>query len=195
MKLRKEVSRVSIELIEIAGFPAFLESLRIPFKREVRSEYSFHLANNPNPKPGFDRFSQTGLILDPRDLKLASSLKTRGDEHAKSIRMITVDCSINAPLWFWQEMVTYEVGVTKGCSESTMHCECAGMKAEELEAYKDGIISGHMQKRIYKFSYQTLRRIYLQRKSHRLPSWQAIIQFIEELPFAKELILFSEKDV
>jgi hypothetical protein len=192
--LKKEVSRVSVELIEIAGFPAFLESLRIPFKKEVRSDYTNTMQYGIIH--GKERFNtETCVTLDEKDLKLACTLKNRGDEHAKSVRMITVDCIIDGPLWFWQEMVTYEVGVTKGCSESTMHVECKGMSGSELEDYKDNIPSGHKQKRVFKFSYQTLRRLYLQRKNHRLDSWQAMIQFIEALPYAKDLILFDEEEV
>ena len=190
MQLQKTVSRVSAELIEIAGFPAFLESLRIPFKKEVRSDYEEMYALNYNPDMASTLVYRTNLTIERSDLELAERLKKAGDEHAKSIRLITVDIIIDAPLWFWQEMVTYEVGVTKGCSESTMHVECRGMKAEQLEEYKDAIPSGHKQKRVIKFSYQSLRRMYMQRKTHRLPSWQAMTQLIEELPFAEELILF-----
>lgn len=175
---------MEIKLIEIAGFPAFLESLRIPFKKEVRSHY-----RADSYIVGDLYSSSTTASFDYRDIALASTLKRRGDEHAKSIRLITVDVSINAPIWLWNELVTYTVGVTQGCSESTMHCECKGLSGEELERVKDEIPMGHKQKRIIKFSYQTLSRIYHQRKDHRLPTWQVMIKFIENLPYAEELIL------
>lgn len=194
MIISKEVSKVKIDLIEIAGFPAFLESLRIPFKKKVRSYYTANLNWYTCPDGTLTLNSFAEMEFNEKDLKLATTLKNRGDEHAKAIRMITVDCMIDAPLWFWSELSTYNVGVEQGCSESTLHVECKGLSGEELEIYKDVIPSGHMQKRIYKFSYQALRRICLQRKNHRLPSWQAIIQFIEELPYAKELILFDKED-
>lgn len=182
------MSRVKIQLIEVTGFPAFLESLRMPYKKEVRSTYS---TNSSAQGLVFSNYCH--VIFDPKDLALAKRLKENGDEHAKSIRLITVDCIIDAPIWFWNEMVTYEKGVTKGCSESSMHCECRGMSGEELEKFKDNSLQGAKQKRVYKISYQTFRRIYQQRKDHRLPSWQAMIQFIEKLPFAEELILFENK--
>lgn len=49
--------------------------------------------------------------------------------------------------------------------------------------------SSFVQKRVQVFSYQCLRRIYVQRKHHRLPHWQEFCSWIESLPFSKELIL------
>lgn len=74
-------------------------------------------------------------------------------------------------------------------SESTMHIECKGLSGEELERAKDEIPMGHIQRTVDMYSYQTLRRIYFQRKDHRLPMWHDFCSFIETLPFAKEFIL------
>ena len=51
-----------------------------------------------------------------------------------------------------------------------------------------------MQKRIWMFSYQTLRRIYFQRKDHRLPQWRKFCEWIETLPYAKEFILYGDSN-
>ena len=45
------------------------------------------------------------------------------------------------------------------------------MNTEELVAMKSELKEGTMQRRVQYFSYQTLRRIYYQRKDHRLPHW------------------------
>jgi len=43
---------------------------------------------------------------------------------------------------------------------------------------------------IYTVSYQAWRRIYQQRTNHKLEEWNKdIVEFIENLPFAKELII------
>lgn len=54
---------------------------------------------------------------------------------------------------------------------------------------KEILPTSFIQKRIQMFSYQTLRRIYIQRRNHRLPMWHDFCSWIESLPFANELIL------
>lgn len=58
---------------------------------------------------------------------------------------------------------------------------------------KNILPSSFMQKRVQYFSYQTLRRIYFQRRNHRLPHWHIFCDWIKTLPFADELIL-CERD-
>lgn len=49
-----------------------------------------------------------------------------------------------------------------------------------------------LQMRTWNTNYEELRNIYHQRKSHRLKDeWTHIIQWIESLPYAKELILYK----
>lgn len=68
-------------------------------------------------------------------------------------------------------MDTYRVGTDRLGSESTMHVQCQGLSENELIEQKENLLEGTMQKRVQLFSYQTLRRIYEQRKNHRLPHW------------------------
>ena len=42
-------------------------------------------------------------------------------------------------------------------------------------------------------NYRALKTVYSQRKTHRLPEWKAVCDWIEQLPFAKELII-GEKE-
>lgn len=53
---------------------------------------------------------------------------------------------------------------------------------------KEILPTSFIQKRIQYFSYQTLRRIYFQRRNHRLPMWHDFCKWIESLPFADLLI-------
>ena len=41
-------------------------------------------------------------------------------------------------------------------------------------------------------NYRCLKNIYVQRKNHRLPEWRAFCEWIETLPYAKELILCDQ---
>jgi hypothetical protein len=117
-----------------------------------------------------------------------SVLTKRGDEHAKVVRGIMVYAEINAPRYWWQEMDTYRIGTDRLSSESTMHIQGRGMSEEELLKMKSDLTEGTMQKRVQVFSYQTLRRIYFQRRHHRLPHWREFCQWVDSLPLAKELI-------
>lgn len=38
-------------------------------------------------------------------------------------------------------------------------------------------------------NYRALKTVYSQRKNHRLPEWQEFCKWVEQLPYAKELIL------
>lgn len=175
---------LEIETLEIAGFASVLQALRLPFGKECRSETDFHL----DTIDGDFLLFHSGVHIDERDLKLMSTLVKRGDEHSKAIRGITVYAEISAPIWFYRELETYRIGRERLSCESTMHIECKGLSGEELEKAKDEIPMGHIQKTVDMFSYQCLRRIYFQRRNHRLPMWHDFCKWIESLPYAKELI-------
>ena len=60
------------------------------------------------------------FCVGPNDLDLMKRLRNAGTDHRKFMRMIVVYCDITAPLYWWKEMDTYQVGVVKN-SCSTMH--------------------------------------------------------------------------
>lgn len=210
---------MTIETLEVGGFIGCLRSLRLPFKKECRSVISYGpklqvIKTLENIIFYNDRYN---IEFDKNDLLLLQTLIKRGDEHAKAIRLINVTCEINAPLFFWSEMDTYEVGVVNGCSESTMHTlkreqitqenfeglknlpdfyindlNCLIENNATIEDIKSILPSGYLQKRVINFSYQTLQRIVHQRTNHRLPQWKIFIDWVHTLPFAEELI-FIEK--
>lgn len=66
--------------------------------------------------------------------------------------------------------------------------------AEILVELKDIIPSSFIQKTVDWFSYQTLRRIYFQRRNHRLPMWHDFCAWIESLPYA-DLLITCQKEV
>lgn len=183
------MANITIKTLEIAGFASAVQALRLPFKKECRSVVN----TGQHFKLNEDGFSYVNTLVnvkfDPKDLHLMSTLVKRGDEHGKVVRGIIVYVEIEAPVWFYRELETYKIGRERLSCESTMHCECKGLGGEELEKAKDEIPMGHMQKTVDWISYQTLRRIYIQRRNHRLPMWHTFCSWIESLPFAKELIL------
>lgn len=187
-------NKFSIKFLEISGLASALQALRLPFGKECRSSSKTRFVVDENCTYDVKYFYySTGVKIDGKDLKLLQTLVKRGDEHAKVLRGVVVYAEISAPIWFYRELETYRVGRERLSCESTMHIECKGLSGEELEKAKDEIPMGHYQKTVDMFSYQTLRRIYFQRRDHRLPMWHKFCQWIETLPFAKELIIGEDR--
>lgn len=188
------MSRLKIETIECAGFGAMLKTLKLPYGKECDSVVQ-SFTNDIDYSDGDFQCSieipTAYSFVEKKDIELLQKLILRGDEHAKAMRMPQVWANITAPRWFFQELTTYEVGITKGCSNSTMHQECKGLSGEELEDAKDNINEGLLQTRTYMLSYQALRRIYFQRKRHRLPIWSEFCEWIKTLPLAEEFIIIE----
>lgn len=186
---------IQVKTIEIAGFNAAFQSLRLPFGKECRSKCKCDIVESaPSHQSNEGILTRTECEIDPKDLHLISTLIKRGDEHAKTVRGIIVYAEIDAPRFWWQEMDTYRVGTDRLSSESTMHIQGKGMSTEELVKMKSELTEGTMQKRMQMFSYQTLRRIWIQRHNHRLPHWVEFCKWIESLPFAEQLILVGLKE-
>lgn len=186
----KSVEEFRIKLIEVGGFVSAFKALRLPFGKAERSVLEAECVSDTRSMllDGNVVLNYSTAILDEKDLSLLSSLVKNGDEHAKVLRGVTVWCEINAPRYWWQEMVTYRIGAECLSSESTMHIEGKGLPEDKLIEMKERLTEGKMQKRIVMLSYQTLRRIYKQRKNHRLPQWKKFCKWIETLPFADYLI-------
>ena len=170
--IHKSVEEFRVRTLEIGGLGAALKALRLPFGKDVRSSIHSHIEDHDEIKNAL-RY-RIEMFVDERDSKLISTLVKRGDEHAKVLRGVIVWCEINAPRYWWTEMATYRIGADCLSSESTMHVEGRGLADDELVEMKENLAEGHMQKRIYAISYQALRRIYFQRRNHRLPQWRNV---------------------
>lgn len=173
---------IDIKLIELSGFVSALQALRLPFGLECRSHWSRCMRSNVSDIKDLEL--STGFKISKEDEDLLKSLISRGDEHAKVIRGIVAYVEINAPRMWWTEFVTYRIGCETLASESTMHIQGKGLNEEELVKMKSELKEGTMQKRIVMLSYQTLRRIYIQRRKHRLPHWREFCSWIETLPYS-----------
>ena len=196
---------MKIETIEVAGFAGALTALRLPFGKEVRSKIENYCETHLDftdmdveetedtyevTMKGLPKFtSNTYITIAPKDLTLMQTLVKRGDEHAKVVRGINVWAKITAPVYFWAEAECYRAGHERLASESTMHIDCRGLTGQELQRAKAQIPMGKELTKVDMFSYQTLRRIIIQRHNHRLPEWHQFIDWIKTLPLAEELIL------
>jgi hypothetical protein len=72
--------------------------------------------------------------------------------------------------------------------------EHGSIKEIPIDVLKYALPEGWIQTRTRMFSYQTLRRIYLQRHDHRLPEWHTFCAAIEGLPYYDDLISFKQND-
>ena len=195
---------MKVETIEIAGLAGALTALRLPFGKEVRSKIENYCETHLDftdmdmektedayevTMKGLLKFtSNTSIAIDKKDLTLLQTLVKRGDEHAKVVRGINVWAKITAPVYWWCEEETYRAGHERLASESTMHIDCRGLTGQELQEAKAAIPMGKELTKVDMFSYQTLRRIVVQRHNHRLPEWHQFIAWIKTLPLAEELI-------
>ena len=132
--------------------------------------------------------TESNCFINEKDLALLSTLVKRGDSHAKCLRGLIVYAEIEAPIYWWTEMETHRFGHERLASASTMHIDARGLKDEELVEFKNEMPMGKMLKKIDFFSYQALRNIYKLRHDHRLPHWQIFCDWVDFLPFSKQLI-------
>lgn len=189
------MDRFSIRTIEISGFATLISGLHLPYGKDpvyYPQTYIGLITPEESGRDYWEIVSDTETKMSTKEINLLSRLVKSGDEHAKVLRAINVGVSITAPIWFYRELETYRIGRERISSESTMHIECKGLSGEELMEAKDKIDMGHIQRTIDTISYQTLRRIYFQRRHHRLPIWHQFCEWIESLPFAKELIIIEK---
>jgi len=183
-----------IYTLEIAGFESSFKAMRLP-KKSISDSL---ICNNDcscccEYKCDNYNLKHNNMFFGEKDIKLAQNLILAGPEHAKHMRGIIVWFEITAQDWFLDELSTYEVGVTKLPSTSSMHCEYKNLNGEQLEIERDNQSRSFKYTRIYLFSYQALRNLYFQRRSHRLPSWKKFCSWIETLPLSKELITIEKR--
>jgi hypothetical protein len=134
-------------------------------------------------------------------LAVARRLARRDDGSNKFLESIAVWLDVTAPRYWWQQFDTYRVGVTKQ-SASTMHtilrrplspADFAGalppetlqrlnrlIEQRDLEAVKQELPEGFLQRRIVCTNYKALRHMVQQRHNHRLPEWRFFCTALQE---------------
>lgn len=193
----KSVKEFSVKTISVCGFRGAMMALRLPFglgeRSTTNSDVVVDSVASGNDTPHQSIETTEFVCFHQKDYERAVNLVTAGDEHAKVLRGVVVWCEVNAPRYWWQEMATYRIGVECLSSESTMHIQGKNLSTDELVEMKENLREDTMQKRVLMLSYQTLRRIYYQRRNHRLPQWHTFCDWIVTLPFAEDLIIGKKK--
>ena len=121
---------LKIEKTEVYGWEAAIRGMRNPKNSWERSDShpctvlgeitdknrSYQCAGCKNEFVG----RPNCIVIGKNDLDLMTRLRNAGPEHAKFLRMVVITCDITAPLYWWKEFDTYNVGtVANSCS--TMH--------------------------------------------------------------------------
>lgn len=159
-----------------------------------------------------------------KSVQVNNTLVASGDEHAKLVRFVHATMEIRAPRFWWAQMDTYRIGTNmySGSTMHTIPMgltrddfvdgtsryiievfnqvakdirdDITMSRREKHHAIKCALPEGFMQTRVMQFSYQTLRRIWLQRRNHRMREWQEFIEFCRELPLADKLIFVEPRE-
>lgn len=144
-----------------------------------------------------DELCLSGRIGRMRELAPILAQKEKG--HNKFLRQIKLWLEIDAPRYWWAQMDTYQIGVTKQ-SESTMHTITKRLltqkdfeypiipdilnalnkfiEARDWQTVKNNLPEGFLQRRIVDLNYEVLRTIIKQRHDHKLPEWKIFVDTI-----------------
>ena len=126
------------------------------------------------------------------NLRLASKLIKAGDQHGKALRGILAYAEMKCQIGWFVEWETYQVGVIRLSTSSTMHA-IRGKRGAELVQEKQAMLPDTIYTQGFAASYPALGRIYYQRKNHRHPDWQIFCKWIETLPHAEDLIICERR--
>lgn len=133
--------------------------------------------------------------------EVADRLASKDGGHNKFLESICVWIDVTAPRYWWQQLDTYRIGVTKQ-SESTMHTltkrpltqddfdghlpQATLDRLNELIASKNWkqakreLPESFLQRRIVCTNYKALRHMRQQRKTHKLPEWHLFLDALDE---------------
>ena len=145
----------------------------------------------------------------------------KGSGHDQFLTGIIVQFDLTLSLKAWTEAQRYHF-LDFVSSQSTMHriakfdleeqCneyvdpEIIGIVKELVENYNKDQTTENYLKVLYNIptgfrltarmttNYRQLKTIYSQRKTHRLPEWQKLCKWIEELPYFKEIVLNADNN-
>ena len=127
------------------------------------------------------RLPMKGRKIKLKDRDLAKNLIKSGGSHAKFSRGILVWARMKFQIGFMVELDTYRIGREVLSTSSTMHTDLRHLEGSELATEKQKGLSEVYYDQVATYSFQTLRRIYKERKSHRHPDWKRFCKWIESL--------------
>lgn len=124
---------MKFEHTQVFNFEGAIRGMRNPLESWAKSDSCVKYNYNGNSNWQMFQYGeeQAEFVIGHNDLGLMQRLIIGGSEHRKYLRQIMLSVDITAPIYWWKEMDTYSVGVTKN-STSTMHKIMAKPISKEL---------------------------------------------------------------
>lgn len=177
---------IKTEHIEVWGFKHAIRGMRNPMNSWAKSD-------SQECKHCTDCKHMNTYDIGPSDMALMQKLFKAGTEHRKFLRQIFVSMDITAPLYWWKEFDTYQVGTTRD-SCSTMHklvdrefteSDFSFDKCSDLQviSHTFGIVT----------MLNKLRVEYLQSKDKKV--WYQMIQILPESYNQKRTVTMNYENV
>lgn len=199
---------MKVELLNVCGIQTALVAMRLPFKVMTKSDVVSVNSYFPVDRKDIELASSLVKAGDEHAKAMRGIIAylaiTAPRYFWQEMATYKIGCEC---LSSTSTMHTLAKGVTADmfdCDDETLVQEWVDMlqsriaeydkatgKVEKLAAFrtlKQSLPESFINTRVYAISYQTLRRIYFQRRNHRLDEWHTICDIIEELPYANELI-------
>lgn len=163
---------IKIENINVFGWESAIQGMRNPMNSWSQSDSNWGIKEDPsliNPD------DEVYFVIGEKDLSLMKRLSKAGNDHAKFLRMIHVQCDIIAPLYWWKEYDTYKVGtVANSCS--TMH------KIHDKKFTLDDFSYEHMESNSLALLKEIIHTLNVYREAYinhvyddsKIPWWQMI---------------------
>lgn len=196
------------ESIYASGYPMLVVTpTEEKFKKDIVDIFTMQ---------GECKYEQKDIFKENKHFKRAFKLANTaiGSGHNNFLKGIIVQMDVKAPQYFWQQFQRYNF-VDFVSSQSKMHCitkmdikkccmpevnEVAISNAKDAVDYYDtgeitiddilaNISMGLELTARMTTNYLQLKTIYHQRKTHRSKQWKVFCEWIETLPYAKELII------
>lgn len=199
---------MKIKLIEVFGFKSALAGLRKPFKGQIKTDIS--TIDNMNPeiheddlkllkkliKAGDEHAKCVRGIGVTLDITAPRFFWSEHDTYRVGVNSLSSESTMHTILkedlstkdfdnvdenvfdYFCDHIYSVKKDLEYGrCNNNTA-----------ILLIKQSLPESYLQTRTIQYSYQALRRIYFQRKNHRLPHWKEFCKFIETLPMSELII-------
>lgn len=184
---------IKVENIEVFNFEGAVRGMRLPMNSGAKSDSKWvEDWTAGQTKPGYKEY-----VIGDNDLDLMQRLYQAGTEHRKYLRQIFVSLDVTGPLYWWSEMDTFKIGVTRN-SCSKMHkihskeIELSDFSFEDYEIEDEGINIKDCFINVIA-DCEMLRKKYLETKDKKY--WRALIQLLPESYNQKATLTMNYENV
>lgn len=163
---------IEITNTDVFGLEGAIRGMRNPLASHKKSDSDWTIDQKD------DGVLFTYYKVGSNDLDLMKRLASAGPSDRKYLRMIHVQCDIEAPLYWYKEMDQYKVATTSN-SYSTMHkiqSKPITMENISCEDIKEGSEDAYTSMQVLINLCEDLRKKYVETKDKKY--WRALIQML-----------------